>query len=182
MRANCTATSWRDWKGDLVPDFRALFGEPIRVIIPEELSTETELLAYLDLGASELQEDRNYRRRMYHQFSIAKGSNKVRLISAPDPRLKFLQRKLAQSLDKVYRPRRPVHGFVADRSVRTNALSHMRRRFVVTVDLADFFPTIAENRVQGLLNSLGVTVASPTSSRGYAAIRAICRRAPPAAR
>ena len=32
----------------------------------------------------------------------------------------------------------------------------MHRRFVVNVDITDFFPTITENRVQGLLNSLGV--------------------------
>lgn len=139
-----------------MPDFGAFFGEPIRVAIPEELANETALLAYLDVSARELKKIWYYRRRMYHHFSIAKGPNKVRLISAPDQRLKFLQRKLAGGLNRIYRPRKPVHGFVSDRSVKTNALSHIHRRFVVNVDLADFFPTITENRVQGLLNSLGV--------------------------
>lgn len=156
VRAIATMMRWRDWKGDLVLAFGPFFAEPIRVTIPEELANETAILTYLDVSASELKKIWYYRGRMYQHFSIAKRSNKARLISAPDQRLKFLQRKVAASLDKLYRPRRPVHGFVADRSVKTNALSHMRRRYVLNVDLADFFPAITEGRVQGLLNSLGV--------------------------
>lgn len=78
------------------------------------------------------------------------------MISAPDERLKSLQRKLADKLNKLYRPRHPVHGFVAQRSVKTNALAHLQRRFVVNLDLKDFFPTISENRVEGMLSSLGI--------------------------
>ena len=36
-----------------------------------------------------------YRRKMYRQFSIAKGRGKTRLICAPDRQLKILQRKMA---------------------------------------------------------------------------------------
>jgi retron-type reverse transcriptase len=93
---------------------------------------------------------------MYQHFSIAKGPNKVRMISAPDKRLKFLQRKLADKLTELYRPRNPVHGFVAERSVKTNALVHLHGRFVVNIDLKDFFPTISQNRVEGMLSSLGI--------------------------
>ncbi len=93
---------------------------------------------------------------MYQHFSIAKGPNKVRIISAPDRRLKFLQRKLADKLTELYRPRNPVHGFVAERSVKTNALAHLHRRFVVNIDLKGFFPTISQHRVDGMLSSLGI--------------------------
>jgi RNA-directed DNA polymerase len=78
------------------------------------------------------------------------------MISAPDKRLKFLQRKLADKLTELYRPRNPVHGFVAERSVKTNALVHLHRRFVVNIDLKDFLPTISQNRVEGMLSSLGI--------------------------
>ena len=78
-----------------MPYLGALFGQPIRVVIPAELTDEAALLAYLGLGAAELRKIWYYRRRMYRHFSIAKGSKKVRMISAPDERLKFLQRKLA---------------------------------------------------------------------------------------
>jgi retron-type reverse transcriptase len=133
-----------------------LFGQPIRITIPAELADETALLAHLGLSAAELRKIWYYRRRMYQHFSIAKDPSKVRMISAPDKRLKFLQRKLADKLTELYRPRNPVHGFVAKRSVKTNALVHLHRRFVVNIDLKNFFPTISQNRVEGMLSSLGI--------------------------
>jgi S1-C subfamily serine protease len=148
--------SGRDWKGDLVPYLGSLFGRPIRITIPAELADEAALLAYLGLGATELRKIWYYRGRMYQNFSIAKGPNKVRMISAPDERLKYLQRKLADKLTELYRPRNPVHGFVPERSVKTNALAHLHRRFVINIDLEDFFPTITQNRVEGMLSSLGI--------------------------
>ena len=81
-----------------------------------------------------------YRARMYHHFEIAKGKKKTRVISAPDPRLKSIQRKIAGLLDQMYQRRDPVHGFVADRSVKTNAQSHLRGRYILNVDLKAFFP------------------------------------------
>jgi len=93
---------------------------------------------------------------MYHQFEIAKGKGKTRLISAPDKRLKFLQRKIAPLLNHLYRVRNPVHGFVAKRSVKTNGLAHLRKPFVLNIDLKNFFPSITENRVRGLFESLGI--------------------------
>lgn len=117
---------------------------------------EAALLAYLGVGPAELRKIWYYRGRMYRHFSIAKGPNKVRVISAPDERLKFLQRRLADKLTELYRPRNPVHGFVVDRSVKTNAFSHLRRRFVINIDLKDFFPSISSNRVEGMLTRLGI--------------------------
>ncbi len=146
----------RDWKGDLVPSWGGFFGTPIRIALPGELADEAALLAYLGLGARELKKIWYYRGRMYRHFSIARGPNKVRMISAPDARLKFFQRKLADKLTELYRPRNPVHGFVAARSVKTNALAHLHRRFVINIDLKDFFPTISQNRVEGMLSSLGI--------------------------
>lgn len=128
----------------------------MRITIPAEFKNEAALLAYLGLGPAELKKIWYYRGRMYRHFSIAKGPNKVRMISAPDERLKFLQRKLADKFTKLYRRRNPVHGFVAERSVKTNALSHLNRRFVINIDLKDFFPTISQSRVEGMLSSLGI--------------------------
>ncbi|MBF0168122.1 MAG: trypsin-like peptidase domain-containing protein [Alphaproteobacteria bacterium] len=134
----------------------ALFGKPIRITIPPEFANEAALLAYLGLGPNELKKIWYFRARMYRHFSIAKAQNKVRLISAPDERLKFLQHKIAEKLTDLYRPRKQVHGFVAGKSVKTNALAHLGRRFVVNIDLKDFFPTITQKRVAGLLLSLGL--------------------------
>jgi S1-C subfamily serine protease len=134
----------------------ALFGRPIRIVIPAEFANEAALLAYLGVGSAELKKIWYFRRRMYRHFSVAKSPSKVRMISAPDERLKSLQRKIADKLNELYRARDPVHGFVAKRSVKTNALAHLHRRFVVNMDLKDFFPSISQKRVGGMLLSLGI--------------------------
>src|SRR5690606_34051731 len=121
-----------------------------------EFANETALLTYLKISPAELKKIWWFRSRMYSQFDIAKRSGKARTITAPDKRLKIIQSRLAPLLDRLYRPRQPVHGFVSDRSVKTNAEAHGRRRFVVNLDLQDFFPTITEKRVAGLLRALGV--------------------------
>jgi len=133
-----------------------LFGAPLRVTIPSELGSEDHLLAYLELSTQELKKIWWYRARMYHRFELAKGKGKVRTISAPDDRLKFLQRRITLLLDQLYRVRNPVHGFVVDKSVKTNALAHLRRRFVLNLDIQDFFPSITENRIIGVLQALGI--------------------------
>lgn len=135
---------------------RRAFGKPIPIPIPPELADEPTLLTYLKLSAAELKKIWWYRGRMYSQFDVAKCSGKVRTITAPDRRLKITQKKLIPLFEQLYRVRNPVHGFVPERSVKTNAEAHGRRRFVVNLDLKDFFPTITEKRVVGLLRSLGV--------------------------
>jgi RNA-directed DNA polymerase len=139
-----------------VQSARRAFGKPIPIPIPPELADEPALLAYLKMPPTELKKIWWYRGRMYSQFGIAKRSGKVRTITAPDRRLKIIQQKLASLLEQLYRVRNPVHGFVPERSVKTNAEAHGRRRFVVNLDLKDFFSTITQKRVVGLLLSLGV--------------------------
>ena len=135
---------------------RRIFGKLIPIPIPPEFADEASLLAYLRVSAAELKKIWWYRGRMYSQFDISKKAGKTRTIHAPDRRLKMIQRKLAPLLDQLYRVRNPVHGFVPARSVKTNAEAHGRRRHVVNLDLKDFFPTITEKRIDGLLQSLGI--------------------------
>lgn len=131
-------------------------GVRFRTTIPAALASEGALLHHLGVSVAELKKIWWFRRRMYSDFEIAKPSGKSRVINAPDDRLKMLQRYIANLLDQIYKPRNPVHGFVLDRSVRTNASSHLRSKFVVNLDIENFFGSISENRVIGLLKALGV--------------------------
>jgi S1-C subfamily serine protease len=147
--------TWRDWKGGLVPV--PLFGlTVVRASIPAQLSDETTLLSYLGMSSGELNKIWWFRRRMYHQLEISKGKGKARIIHAPNDRLKHLQQRIARLLDEIYRVRHPVHGFVARKSVKTNAQAHLGQRFVLNIDFEDFFPSITEKRVVGLLQTLGI--------------------------
>ncbi len=86
----------------------------------------------------------------YKTFAIPKKSGGHREISAPISALKIIQQKLNQVLHSIYTPKPSVHGFVHDRNIRTNAKVHTRRRYVLNIDLKDFFPSINFGRVRGL--------------------------------
>jgi S1-C subfamily serine protease len=128
----------------------------IRTEIPPELATEAAFLGYLNISRDELKKIWWYRERMYRQFVISNVNGKVRTISAPNKRLLFLQRQITYLLNKLYRVRNPVHGFVSKKSVKTNAEAHLRKCFVINLDLLDFFPSITEKRVRGVLASLNI--------------------------
>lgn len=93
----------------------------------------------------------------YNSFEIPKRNGGMRTISAPEPELKKLQRRLADLLEKCEREIKaaelivntPAHGFVKHRSIITNAAAHKKRRFVFNLDLSDFFPNINFGRVRG---------------------------------
>lgn len=91
--------------------------------------------------------------RRYVQFEISKKSGHPRTISAPSTGLKILQRKLSQVLYSVYEPKAPVHGFLPGRSILTNAQQHLGKRFVLNIDLKNFFDTIHFGRVKGIFKA-----------------------------
>ena len=86
----------------------------------------------------------------YSTFHIPKKNGGLRKISAPNKNIKILQQKLNTALQTVYQPKSSVQGFVPGRSVKTNALQHMQRPWVLNLDLDDFFPTIHFGRVRGM--------------------------------
>lgn len=91
----------------------------------------------------------------YHYRVLAKRFGAVRLIEAPKPRLKDLQRQiLLWILQKV--PAHPAaHGFVKGRSTRTFVAPHVGKAVVLRMDLRDFFPTFGGVRIQNVFRTLG---------------------------
>jgi len=91
----------------------------------------------------------------YHYRVLTKRDGNIRLIQAPKPRLKKLQRQiLTEILERI--PSHPcVHGFLKGRSIRTFAAPHMGQRVVLRMDLSDFFPTFAAARIQTLFRTMG---------------------------
>jgi RNA-directed DNA polymerase len=89
----------------------------------------------------------------YKKFEIPKRSGGTRQITAPSSSLKIIQRKLNQILQALYRPKSCTHGFVRQKNILTNAEEHVRKRFVLNIDLEDFFPSINFWRVRGMFMS-----------------------------
>jgi RNA-directed DNA polymerase len=92
--------------------------------------------------------------KQYICFDIKKRSGGMRMISAPNPSLKEIQRSLSKYLYTVYRTRNPVHGFALGRSIATNGDVHLDKRYILKIDLTDFFDTIHIGRVIGLFEKV----------------------------
>ncbi|MEM9073458.1 MAG: reverse transcriptase family protein [Myxococcota bacterium] len=91
----------------------------------------------------------HYRRRW-----IPKRRGGRRLVEAPRPRLCAIQRRLA-SLLQVVPPHPASHGFVRGSDVHAHARLHAKKRWVLKLDLADFFPHVGRGRVRATFRSLG---------------------------
>lgn len=90
----------------------------------------------------------------YRSFDIPKKSGGVRRIKAPNSRLKQLQRSLTDELYRVHRPHREcAHGFVRGCNIRTNAAPHVGTRYLLNLDLEDYFGSINFGRVYGLFKA-----------------------------
>ncbi len=90
----------------------------------------------------------------YHYRVLDKQSG-IRLIEAPKPRLKALQRQiLSQILEKI--PSHPaVHGFVKGRSIQSCVGAHVGQRIILRMDLRDFFPSFPARRIQTFFRTVG---------------------------
>lgn len=88
--------------------------------------------------------------KKYTDFTIPKKAGGTRSICSPISPLKIIQKNLVRLLEAVYSPRPSVHGFVADKSILSNARLHAGSKYVLNLDLEDFFPSINFGRVRGM--------------------------------
>lgn len=100
----------------------------------------------------------------YATFTISKRRGGVRTIRSPKEDLKAVQRALAELLQGNLAPRDSAHGFIRERSIATNAKQHVGRRFVLNVDLKDFFPTVNFGRVRGVFMSASFGAPEKTAT------------------
>ena len=95
---------------------------------------------------------------VYTTFRIPKKAGGYRLIEAPEKQLKSKQKTIAIYLQAVYMRIRPdsSHGFISKspagdtRNIISNAGVHVGKRFVLNIDLKDFFHAISAGRVRDI--------------------------------
>lgn len=86
-------------------------------------------------------------------FKLRKKNGNERTIYSPSSNLAILQKKLAYVLSLNYTHHDRSHGFVKDRSIVTNASEHLNKRFVLNLDLENFFESISFRRVRNMFIS-----------------------------
>ncbi|HGJ5898325.1 retron Ec67 family RNA-directed DNA polymerase/endonuclease [Arsenophonus apicola] len=93
----------------------------------------------------------------YKQFSIPKRGTGIRVISAPNDKLKDLQRRIANLLidcrQELFNSKKIKNnfsfGFEKDKSIISNASRHKGKRIILNLDLRDFFGSFNFGRVRG---------------------------------
>lgn len=93
--------------------------------------------------------------RFYTHFTCEKKSGGTRDIVAPSPELKRLQRAIAHKFLKKQELNDACTGYRKGMSIVSNAEPHVGQKFVLNIDLKNFFPTVSFKRVLGLFQSMG---------------------------
>jgi hypothetical protein len=98
---------------------------------------------YLDLSKENLEKiDIN---RSYVSYQIKKSDGKrTRRIDAPVLTLKLIQKTIVTKFLYLFKAHPIAHGFVKSRSPRTNAQQHLGKKYLIKIDIKDFFPSITE--------------------------------------
>ena len=99
---------------------------------------------------------------LYNSFTIPKKNGGERIIHAPKKELKFLQKKLANVLWECYLEsieskskgknfKTPVlsHAFEKGKSIITNSQIHRNKKYILNIDLKNFFDSFNFGRVRG---------------------------------
>lgn len=118
-----------------------------------------ELAAALELSVSELRWLCYHREASTHshytRFEIPKRSGGMREIWAPRPKLKQAQRWVLDNILDGLLVHGAAHGFLAGRSIASNAAQHTNSRVIIKLDIEDFFPSISWKRVKGVFRKAG---------------------------
>ncbi len=126
----------------------------------KEIRTKPELAKLLDVTPQNLTYTlyKIGRKDLYRSFDIPKRNGGIRTISAPDSRLKLIQSRLSNLLQdcideineaKHNKSSKLAHGFVRKGSIITNANVHKNQKYVLNIDLSNFFDSFNFGRVRG---------------------------------
>lgn len=112
------------------------------------IKTKSELADFINIPSKDL--DNIAKLIKYYNFEIPKKDGSSRKISAPNRKLKKIQKEILKALEVIYLPRSSAHGFIKGKSIVSNARNHIKSSLVLKIDLENFFPSIHFGRVRGL--------------------------------
>ena len=102
---------------------------------------------------------------MYLKWTLPKKSGGVRIISAPSPSLKIVQRRILEKLLDPLGFHACAYGFAKGRSIKDNALAHVGNPIVANVDISNCFPSVRWPLVLGVMRrDLGSHLSSSAIS------------------
>ena len=138
-------------------------GPPATWIVPK-LVTEADQCAWFETSPEQLawladvhgrERTRSGRLRQYLYKWVRKRSGGMRLLEIPKSKLKSMQRRILKDILGCIPAHPAACGFVQNGSVLRFVLPHSGKRFVLRMDLKDFFTSVQISRVHALFRTVG---------------------------
>lgn len=105
----------------------------------------------------------NNRQTYYHELELPKKRGGTRQLAASLDPLKWVQRSVLIVFTHLFPRHKCAHGFERGKSIVTHAKQHTNKRFVYTIDIKDFFPSITRNRIFGMLQAYPINATRPVA-------------------
>jgi RNA-directed DNA polymerase len=138
---------------------------PLSHLAVPKLTTVGQLARWLEIPTGQIEWIIDHRRsldrekvqtlRHYDYHWRQKRAGGWRLIEAPKPRTKAIQRRILDEIVSHLPPHDAAYGFVPGRSCTEAAAKHAGEDVVITVDLRDFFLSTPLRRVHAVFRCLG---------------------------
>lgn len=98
-----------------------------------------------------------FRDNLYKQISIPKRNGKQRKLDVPELALKGMQRWILDNILYKVPVESNATGFIPSKSIISNAAPHLKKRYIVKMDIKDFFPSITFNKIKNIFLGLGMS-------------------------
>ena len=92
----------------------------------------------------------------YTKHTISKKNGKIRQIFVPNENLKLFLKDFLENLESIYLKKHLYdcdHAFLKGKNCVTNAMSHIKNRFVLSLDIENFFESIPKKLLEKHLPS-----------------------------
>ncbi|MCC6597768.1 MAG: RNA-directed DNA polymerase [Alphaproteobacteria bacterium] len=140
--------------GDKCPPEEAIEIERLFNLGLPPVTSENALATMLGYNPGFIWSLLNRTSRYYRQFDIPKGAG-TRKIDAPKIALKAIQKWLSYHFQKKWIPNEHIFGFLPGKSHMDAASKHLSSKWVYSIDIQNYFPSISTVRVRDALENLG---------------------------
>lgn len=123
-------------------------------IIFPGVESKTQLLAFLSLKTNIPDIEQICLAQDRYQQSVIFTGGKAREVHIPTKQLNAVLRICLSELEKVYFPSDSATAYIKGRGIIKNAQPHVGKRWLLKIDLENFYGSITSNRVKGLLRKL----------------------------
>lgn len=89
---------------------------------------------------------------LYKETEIPKKNGNTRKIYIPNNKLLKIQKRLKVILNNSFRPHKNAMGFIKNKSILDNASFHVNKKYILNIDLENFFENISSGRVYTIFN------------------------------